>query len=146
MKWVAVIFLSLAACMIFGWWYIMTPSASEKYFTECMQSPKLSDRPDKDKKIICHFAVAGNIAIDGANAACASHESSKFQKCERLSTKLAKDGQTDIILVNVLQYRDDWNNVHFADYTMRLTRASVDDFDWHVANTEFRRSVDVSDD
>ena len=26
MKWVTVIFSALAACMIFGWWYIMTPS------------------------------------------------------------------------------------------------------------------------
>ena len=141
MKWVVVIFAALAACMIFGWVYITTPSWSERSFAKCMQTKS----NDPDKKKFCRLGVAFAIAADKAKAACVSHEGSKVQKCVLLPAEddpkkvdqWGAGSDTDVNIITHLTFRDDWNDVRFADYMVRLTRAPGDDPNWHVANSEF---------
>ena len=144
MKWVAVIFSALGACMVVGpWMYFNTLSAHEQLaqdFANCVKSDSKIKTPCKAATWGKHFGLRTL-----GTAACASHASSKIEKCAPVPDpehpksfkKTVIGTTTDVTILTYLTYRDDWNNVHPAYYTVRLTRASKDDLDWHVANTEF---------
>ena len=136
MKWVAVIFLTLAACGIFGWW-VISPSAQTVAFNECMAKPDLVKKePDeKGRSRTCAYVVAGRDMRRDTYDKC----NALYVKCRivlRDFVNIFATSTTDVMWSFTLHGEDKWGNLQRVVLTRRFVRPDDTSLDWKVAAQE----------